>query len=540
MICVLETLDNNERDFLLQQAKAEGFKPSERYQNPDLEALQAETEACEAELVELNDKLAQATDFDERFELKEAISDLRATICANRELIENAVVQTDDEWLLQSYVENRIYCQPSVYHAPEFIASYNEGCAVGSDTKQEIDSLHAANLKSIAMHGKPLEQYASKLGHLRGQWTKWEHDNLRSVPLENWEYRPPIGDDGPKAETDTMLRPISLTSLVKQYPAMRDPIIHGVLRSGETMNIIAQPKRGKSFLAGNLAFCVATGTPWLGLSVKQGRVLVIDAELHPETLAERLDRIGNAMMVPLADRDAIEVVSLRGQNCDIHAVGARLAIEPGRYSLIVIDALYRFLPAGTSENDNAQMMAIYNRLDQYAKQYGCAIVVVHHTSKGGQNDKSVVDVGSGAGAIARATDSHVVIRDHETEGLQVMEFATRSFVTPEPVTVKFEHPLWDAIATDAVLRGSRTRREEVQRADDLEADQLLEDAIRDDWHTPSQIVRLTGMGPTRVDRAIGRAFEAQRIDRKRVRKNGKRVEIYRVKPEIATRRGGAE
>jgi hypothetical protein len=278
----------------------------------------------------------------------------------------------------------------------------------------------------------------------------------------------------------------------------------------------------------------------LGLSVKQGRVLVIDAELHPETLAERLDRIGNAMMVPLADRDAIEVVSLRGQNCDIHAVGARLAIEPGRYSLIVIDALYRFLPAGTSENDNAQMMAIYNRLDQYAKQYGCAIVVVHHTSKGGQNDKSVVDVGSGAGAIARATDSHVVIRDHETEGLQVMEFATRSFVTPEPVTVKFEHPLWDAIATDAVLRGSRTRREEAQRADDLEANQLLEDAIRDDWHTPSQIVRLTGMGPTRVDRAIGRAFEAQRIDRKRVRKNGKRVEIYRVKPEIATRRGGAE
>ena len=54
---------------------------------------------------------------------------------------------------------------------------------------------------------------------------------------------------------------------------MRPVVVEGVLRHDETCNIIASTKVGKSFLGGNLAWCIATGTPWLSRKVKQGKVL---------------------------------------------------------------------------------------------------------------------------------------------------------------------------------------------------------------------------------------------------------------------------
>jgi hypothetical protein len=42
-----------------------------------------------------------------------------------------------------------------------------------------------------------------------------------------------------------------------------EPVIHGLLRQGETMNVIASSKIGKSRLVTDLALSVATGRPWL-------------------------------------------------------------------------------------------------------------------------------------------------------------------------------------------------------------------------------------------------------------------------------------
>ena len=43
----------------------------------------------------------------------------------------------------------------------------------------------------------------------------------------------------------------------------REYIINGLLRRGETMNLIAPSKAGKSFLVGDLSIAVATGDVWL-------------------------------------------------------------------------------------------------------------------------------------------------------------------------------------------------------------------------------------------------------------------------------------
>lgn len=226
--------------------------------------------------------------------------------------------------------------------------------------------------------------------------------------------------------------------------------------------------------------------------------------------------------------DGIDVICLRGQNVDIHQIESRLAeIKPGDYALVILDALYRAIPSGTSENDNAQMMAIYNRLDFYAEAWNCAVAVVHHASKGYQGDKSITDVGAGAGSISRAADTHIVIRPHEEPHLSVMEVVTRSSKSPEPVSIRFEYPLWFAVATTANVKKIGQRQADKQAKDDAEADRTLQEALaKNKWLSESQLVRSSGMGPTRAARAIGRAKAAGKVLSKNVKKNGRRVVIY--------------
>jgi len=197
--------------------------------------------------------------------------------------------------------------------------------------------------------------------------------------------------------------------------------------------------------------------------------------------------------------------------------------------LALLDALYRTLPIGTSENDNAAMMAIYNRLDDYAKQWDTPIGVVHHASKGQQGDKSITDVGSGAGSISRAADTHIVIRPHEEPELSVLECVTRSFKSPPPVSIRFDWPLWQAVTTTPSVKKQGHNREEKQLQGDKEADETLLESLDKNspkWLSESQLVRVSGMGPSRVSRAIGRAVSEESIGSKNVKRNGRRIAVY--------------
>ena len=178
-----------------------------------------------------------------------------------------------------------------------------------------------------------------------------------------------------------------------------------------------------------LSIAVATGSKWLDtFSCAAGRVLVIDAELHPEVIAYRLPIVADAMGVSRDALTGIDVLPLRGKGIDLLKLEPFLAaIEPNHYALVILDAWYRFLPLGYSENDNAQVMDLYNRIDGYANRLGAAWVNVHHASKGDQSGKITTDVGSGAGSQSRAADTHCVLREHEEENVAVMEAVVRSF-----------------------------------------------------------------------------------------------------------------
>ena len=259
----------------------------------------------------------------------------------------------------------------------------------------------------------------------------------------------------------------SLGELLDESTELRRPVIERLLREGETMNVIAPPKAGKSWLVVDLALSVASGRRWLGeFETARGNVLILDNELHAETSANRVPKVAAARDIPLEEvQDTLYVDNMRGRLTDIFGLGRYFGtIEPGCFKVIVLDAFYRFIPQGTEENDNGAMAAVYNQIDRYADRLNCCFILIHHTTKGNQSGKSVTDVGAGAGSQSRAADSHLILRPHREDDAVVLEAAVRSWPPLPPRVLRWEFPVWqgDETLDPAALRtqGRRKRKPE--------------------------------------------------------------------------------
>lgn len=252
----------------------------------------------------------------------------------------------------------------------------------------------------------------------------------------------------------------TLDELRKASPERRPYVIEGLLRRGETMNLIAAPKTGKSWFVYNLAARLATGGEFLGWTSPHNlKCMIVDNELHPEELAFRVGSVQDAMEVNFGDD--LHFTCLRGAAVDMNHIEQKLvASGASRFDVIILDALYRFIPAGTSENDNAQMMLIYNTIDRIARTFDCSVICVHHASKGNQTEKQVSDVGAGAGAISRAADTQIVLFPHEQEGMVCVEAITRSSKTPKSRSATLDGFLWTLCDNEAVRKSDQEPKQD--------------------------------------------------------------------------------
>lgn len=281
----------------------------------------------------------------------------------------------------------------------------------------------------------------------------------------------------PDLKRDSLPPLVSTLELVAACPALKQPIVENILRQAEVLNINAQSKIGKSFLGYQLGYSIVARLDWLGLyATTPTNLLLCDNELHRETLAYRLPYVAKRLGLNHADyAERFKVDALRGRLCNIFAFERRieqLEASDWKPGVIILDAFYRMLPPGYSENDNAQMAEVYNAIDSYAERLNCAFVLIHHSTKGSQAEKRVTDVGSGASAMGRAADAHLVLREHEEPGVIVLDAAMRSWRPIEPVCLRWDWPLFvpddtgldpKALKRDP-YRGGRPRKDKPEKA----------------------------------------------------------------------------
>jgi hypothetical protein len=327
------------------------------------------------------------------------------------------------------------------------------------------------------------------------------------------------------------LRPLLFGELADQNPKLQAPVVDGLLREGETANIVSGSKVGKSWLVYDLLLSIIMGQDFIGrFKCSPGRVLLIDNELHQSTIANRIQSVANAKGIRAEQyRMDLDVLSLRGRLLDLYAVLRLLErIEPGDYRAIVFDAWYRGYPVGVSENDNAQIMLLYNAVDAAACRLRCSWFNVHHSSKGQQGEKATVDVGAGAGSQSRCVDAHIIFRQHEEPDAVVLEAALRSFAPIEPLVLRWQFPLWrpDDSLDPAKLRGKLTASDQRQTERDGDGLSRLANAFKQGPATVRELRGRSGLSRQRCERLLDQLEAACSVRFSEVVKHGNRCRLY--------------
>ncbi|WP_439604997.1 AAA family ATPase [Shinella sp.] len=173
-------------------------------------------------------------------------------------------------------------------------------------------------------------------------------------------------------------------------------LVDGLIPQSNVTLLSGDGGTGKSLLVLQLAFSVATGSPWLGYKVPRGNVLFVSAEDEPDEIHRRLACIVEAEGKSFSDLFALDILSLAERGA-IFAKSkksdeGKLAItklynkfeewvDMLRPTLIVLDTLADFY-AG-DENNRAETREFVSMLRRVGIKCSSAIVVLSHPSQQG-------------------------------------------------------------------------------------------------------------------------------------------------------------
>lgn len=184
-----------------------------------------------------------------------------------------------------------------------------------------------------------------------------------------------------KAQASTITIHWAVETIAGESPV--DWVIEGMLASRSVGVFYGDPGAKKTWVSCDLAYHVATGTPWLGRKVKRGTVLMLDEESGNNRLTNRMAAARRGDDLP-ADvpvgwtnhlgwnfRSPQSVLKLRTEVLD--------KVKP---TLIIIDAMAD-VTGGADENSAAEMAPIMAQLRSIAEDYDCAVIILHHCNKVG-------------------------------------------------------------------------------------------------------------------------------------------------------------
>jgi RecA-family ATPase len=187
----------------------------------------------------------------------------------------------------------------------------------------------------------------------------------------------------------------NLWHMLKSPAPLRSWHIQDWMPGDDVTGLFGDGGEGKTQLCMQLAYCTATGMPWLGLDVRPGPVLYFSAEEPNGELHFRGAQIAAGIVVPPeAHRHPVEMISRAREDALLCTFTKEGRIQPTPLfnelermagemepALIILDAAADIY--GGEENDRAQVRAFISMLRRLALDLGCAILLVGHPSRDG-------------------------------------------------------------------------------------------------------------------------------------------------------------
>jgi hypothetical protein len=242
----------------------------------------------------------------------------------------------------------------------------------------------------------------------------WSPDDLKTKVHNGFTYRDdPVGIASPQFEFE----PVPIAQSQKLYFELYEsiepdrnsiPLIESYLEQHAFSVTYGESNTGKTFVALDMAFHIATGRPWNGMSVEQGAVVYIAAE-GGKGIRKRIAALKKHHGV---DKAPIAVVpcsiNLLGRNSDATALialidQAALAMtQPVK--LVVIDTLARAMSGG-NENASEDMGNLVRAADKIRAGSGAHVMMIHHSGKDASKGSR------GHSSLRAATDTEFEIAD---------------------------------------------------------------------------------------------------------------------------------
>ncbi len=236
-----------------------------------------------------------------------------------------------------------------------------------------------------------------------------------------------------------------------QFAATAPPevewVVEGVIQKGGNGIVTGEPKAGKSLLMTDLLLALATGTPWLGFKVpRRVKCALISREDYPGMTQHRIASLFRGTERRL-DIEGWMWVNTRWQTPTF------LLEDSGQVSRLIEELkmehvefccldVFRKLHAA-DENDNTDMAKTLDQLTRIQNEVGCAIGLVHHTTK--DVNGPIFRRIRGATAIHGWTEwtVGVSVMNPEEPGrdwIRKVEFETKAACPANPIYFRIEAP----------------------------------------------------------------------------------------------------
>jgi len=201
-------------------------------------------------------------------------------------------------------------------------------------------------------------------------------------------------------------------------------LVEDRIPAGGIVLLVGTPKAGKSTLARDLAFAVATGERWLGWQAHQGAVWYIALEDKRSEVRKAFRTMGASGCEPIDVLVGQAPADLLPQ---LHALAA--TEHP---SLIIVDTLQRLIRS-RDLSDYSEVTTRFEPLLKLARETGAALLLVHHASTHAQRE-GVLDAVLGSTALSGSVDNVFLLR--RTEKYRTLASTQRIGPDLEPLVIE--------------------------------------------------------------------------------------------------------
>lgn len=321
--------------------------------------------------------------------------------------------------------------------AEEVVQEILDGAAsAGGDTERRRT---AASVASSMAEGKRIPGFG-KLAEMLG-------------PEASKEFMRLTGAKPPPDPLPIQFNPLPVDWITVAPPQMTY-CVEPLLPTGTVGLLVAEGGTGKTTFALRLAMSVATGRPFFGLKVRQGRVVYLAAEEHEDTLRRRIhwifcnertrmkesgaplealdtfqsDLLNNLVLQSAVGYELHLVTNSFGHIAQSGIVQAMIERLPRPLELLIMDPLSRL--NGAEENSNGAGTALINAAERITRECGCTTLLAHHTGKISAKDRDTsLYAARGASGLVDAARTSLRL-------LQANEEDVRGFTNVPPELLK--------------------------------------------------------------------------------------------------------